>query len=125
MELTTRREGLTREHKGEAFSIWGYRGHLSLRGAKLGARGQDRGSCGTGVGGGYGWRAEAAEAEADRVGGEPRGEEREPSRRGQGAKDSAGPGPWRDQLGGEPDSGTQSLALGTIEPGLSRPLVAT
>ena len=116
---------MTREHKGEAFSMWGYWGHLSLRGAKLGARGQDRGSCGTGVGGGYGWRAEAAEAEADRVGGEPRGKEREPSRRGQGAKDSAGPGPWRDQLGGEPDSGTQSLALGTIEPGLSRPLVAT
>lgn len=61
----------------------------------------------------------------DRAGGEPQGEEREPSRRGQGAKDSAGPGPWRDQLGGEPDSGTQSLALGTIEPGLRRPLVAT
>lgn len=61
----------------------------------------------------------------DGAGGEPRGEEREPLRRGQGAKDSSGPGPWRDQLGGEPDSGTQSLALGTIEPGLSRPLVAT
>lgn len=27
--------------------------------------------------------------------------------------------------GGKPGSGTQSLALGTIEPGLSRPLVAT
>lgn len=55
------------------------------------------------------------------MGGEPQGEagtwglsggERELWRKGQGAKDGAG-------------SGAQSLGLGTLEPGLSRPLVAT
>ena len=38
-----------RERRGEAVSTWGYWGHLALRGAELGARGQDRGSCGPGV----------------------------------------------------------------------------
>ena len=51
-----------RERRGEAVSTWGYWGHLALRGAELGARGQDRGSAALGWRAGL--RAEAAEAEA-------------------------------------------------------------
>lgn len=53
------------------------------------------------------------------------GGEREPWRIGQGAQTFVGAGPLGDLLETESGFGTQSLALRTIVPGLSRPLVAT